>query len=284
MALVTTRIPGTRYTLRQGATPTTLGGGEDAILEITRDQMDVYNKASAGNREYTPTIVRWNMQGLFQYLASGARLKGCSASLTIGGIALLEATRFTFGANVELKEAITTSTSCGRAVTPFVRNYSCDFDGLYVDPANAAAPDASALDDYIANVNGGATALTCVLTLGGSHTLSFSANGERFRMGNPKEDHATVSGSLRVTGAVTVANTGLDAGLKAIMDDIFIADIADMAGFDIYMENVINGAGNTRWYGACYGEQFSLEVDVNTIIKANITCQGNGALTEAVVV
>lgn len=283
MSLVTTRIPGTRYTLIEGST--TLGGGEDATLEITRDQDDNYNKDAPSDREYTSTIVRWSMGGLFQYLASGATLRGCSATLSIAGTVLLEATRFSFVTVVEMLEAITTSTSCGREITPKVRNHSCDFDALFVDPANAATPDASALDDFIADVNGGGSGpLACVLTLGGSHTLTFNANGERFQKSNPVEGHAQVSGSLRVTGAVTVANTGLDAGLKAIMDDVYVADIANMAGFTAYLENVVDGAGNTHWSGSAYCERFAIDVPVESIAKVTLGLAGSGALTPAVVV
>ena len=287
MALPTTRMLGSRYVLLAGATPTVVGGGMNATLEITRDMIDIFAKVSGANtgwRDFEPTIVRWNFGGEVNYLKTGAEVKACTASLTIGATGLLEATNFTLNVDVELAEAVTTDSSCGRALTPVARNVTLDFDALFVDPLNAASPNADALEAIIADVNGGTSALAAVLTFGSNQTYTFNCRGSSFSMGTPVADHATVSGTLQAVGTVTQSVTGGDAGLLAIIDDIMIADITAMAGFAVHLENTQDGIGSTKWNGQCYASNLQVQVPIDGIVKMTIQAEGDGTLTQSAVV
>lgn len=278
---------GGRYLLKQGGTPTVVGGGKNHTLNISRARVPTFTKGNVGWDDSISGVVRWGVQADLEYEESGSPIAGCTLAMTVAGDAVLEVTKLGLSVECRYVEAISNANSCKPRIIPVSRKIIANVEAYWVDQLNDgvinAGVDASALAAFIAGVNGGANSLACVISFGADQEITFTGGGSDFTKLSPAENITGVRGQIEAIASPTptFTTTGCDAGLAAIIADLFQADISDMAGFATILENTADGAGSTKWSGTGFCTSFQLDATIGESITAALELAGSGDLTPA---
>src|SRR5690606_8901919 len=241
MAAPTTEIAGNAFALSIGGTA--LGASTSATLRVEAENPDVTNKDSANWAEMVAGARRhgYDFEGFYAVGGTEVAVDEASASISIGGTALKGWTTATLTLSCELLDRVNWSTGLDRAVSPKRRQATLTVSGAYYDPGGTGA---GALDDLLGEVLGTTSSgLAVVVTFGTSQAVSFTLRPGSVRVVAATGDNVQLEINGASTGAVTVSDTGADAGLAALVTAweaegasgsvtaLFATDITDAATF-----------------------------------------------------
>ena len=281
MAAVVTHVSGSDFLMKAGGT--TIGGGPNGTQSINREEI-VYSPPTPNyDKNSLPGVISSSGGGDFDYLKSSVGVKGCDMSISYDGDDILKLKTFTLQSAMSIKDRTSADDACIRDIGPGKRNATLSVVCDYTDPAVAAA--AAELQIYTDIQAATPTAVTIIITFGAGQTITFTGLPLSWEMTNINDQRAEtdvgLNMSFTVIGAIVLSDTGLDAGLAAIVDAHFAGAATASTPVVILMSD--GQAGHTEYTSTVYITQFTYTGDSSGLVTCSMQFEVDGAIAESTV-